>query len=58
VRARALPVRFELNFETFQHEKLNNRFAFPLAVDLEPFTKQGARPSAARRPPSAVLRPC
>src|SRR5256885_1142141 len=33
--------RFELNFETFQHEKLNNRFDFPLVINLEPYTKEG-----------------
>ena len=48
--------RFELNFETFQHEKLNNkcarsclmfrlssacRFDFPIVVNLEPYTKEG-----------------
>ena len=33
--------RFELNYETFQHEKLNNRFVFPLDVNLEPYTNEG-----------------
>merc|ERR1712154_384362 len=33
--------RFELNFETFRHEKSNQRFEFPLDVDLEPYTKEG-----------------
>src|SRR5690242_19284591 len=33
--------RFELNFETSQHEKLNNKFEFPLVVNLEPYTKEG-----------------
>ena len=33
--------RFELNYETFQHEKLNNRFVFPLDVNLEPYTIEG-----------------
>ena len=33
--------RFELNWQTFQHEKLNNRFEFPMEIDLEPYTKEG-----------------
>ncbi len=33
--------RFELNFISFQQEKLNDRFEFPLSVNLEPFTKEG-----------------
>ena len=33
--------RFELNYDTFQHEKLNNRFVFPLDVNLEPYTREG-----------------
>ena len=33
--------RFELNFQTFQNEKLNDRFEFPFVIDLEPFTKEG-----------------
>jgi hypothetical protein len=33
--------RFDLNFETFQHDKLNNRFEFPVSINLEPFTKEG-----------------
>jgi ubiquitin C-terminal hydrolase len=33
--------RFEFDFSTFQHEKLNVRFEFPLSIDLEPFTKEG-----------------
>merc|ERR1712129_367074 len=33
--------RFELNFETFRHEKSNQRFEFPLDIDLEPYTKEG-----------------
>ncbi len=33
--------RFELNYETFQHEKLNNRFEFPFYINLEPYTKEG-----------------
>ena len=33
--------RFELNFQTFQHEKLNDRFEFPLSINLEPYTKEG-----------------
>lgn len=32
--------RFQLNFETFTNEKLNDRFEFPFKVDLEPYTKQ------------------
>ncbi|ETO15830.1 ubiquitin domain-containing protein [Reticulomyxa filosa] len=33
--------RFELNFETFRHEKSNQRFEFPDEIDLEPYTKEG-----------------
>jgi len=33
--------RFELNFETFRHEKSNQRFEFPEELDLEPYTKEG-----------------
>ena len=33
--------RFELNFETFRHEKSNQRFEFPTEIDLEPFTREG-----------------
>jgi len=33
--------RFELNFETFQHDKVNSRFAFPTEINLEPYTKEG-----------------
>merc|ERR1712130_223886 len=33
--------RFELNFKTFRHEKSNQRFEFPLDIDLEPYTKEG-----------------
>ncbi|ETO14021.1 Ubiquitin carboxyl-terminal hydrolase family protein [Reticulomyxa filosa] len=33
--------RFELNFETFRHEKSNQRFEFPEELNLEPFTKEG-----------------
>merc|ERR1712130_907882 len=33
--------RFELNFETFRHEKSNQRFEFPQSLNLEPYTKEG-----------------
>ena len=33
--------RFELNYETFQHEKLNGRFVFPLDFNFAPYTKEG-----------------
>ncbi|SPQ99121.1 unnamed protein product (mitochondrion) [Plasmodiophora brassicae] len=36
--------RFELNFETFMNEKLNNRFEFPLRVNMEPYTKRALTP--------------
>jgi len=35
--------RFELNFETFRHEKSNQRFEFPLEIDLEPYTREGLK---------------
>jgi len=33
--------RFELNFETFRHEKSNQRFEFPEEINLEPYTREG-----------------
>eukprot|EP01084_Bolivina_argentea_P313674 543215_1 len=33
--------RFELNFETFRHEKSNQRFEFPTEINLEPYTREG-----------------
>jgi ubiquitin C-terminal hydrolase len=33
--------RFQLNFETFMNEKINDRFEFPMEINLEPFTKAG-----------------
>jgi ubiquitin C-terminal hydrolase len=33
--------RFELDFNTFQHVKINSRFEFPMEVDLEPYTAEG-----------------
>lgn len=33
--------RFEFNFQTFQHDKLNDRFEFPPSVNLEPYTQEG-----------------
>ncbi|KDO30757.1 hypothetical protein SPRG_04658 [Saprolegnia parasitica CBS 223.65] len=33
--------RFELNFDTFLREKVNDAFAFPLSLDLFPYTKAG-----------------
>ncbi|EQC25202.1 hypothetical protein SDRG_16925 [Saprolegnia diclina VS20] len=33
--------RFELNFDTFLREKVNDAFAFPMTLDLFPYTKAG-----------------
>ena len=33
--------RFELNFDTFRREKVNDEFTFPSLVNLLPFTKEG-----------------
>jgi hypothetical protein len=33
--------RFELNFDTFLREKVNDEFPFPTHVDLYPYTKEG-----------------
>ncbi|OQR86790.1 hypothetical protein ACHHYP_09935 [Achlya hypogyna] len=33
--------RFELNFDTFLREKVNDAFAFPLTLDLAPYAKAG-----------------
>jgi hypothetical protein len=33
--------RFELNFDTFLREKVNDEFPFPTYVDLYPYTKEG-----------------
>lgn len=33
--------RFELNFDTFIREKVNDSFDFPLVLDTFPFTKEG-----------------
>ena len=33
--------RFELNFDTFRREKVNDAFAFPLQLDMLPYTKEG-----------------
>merc|ERR1719242_2168571 len=35
--------RFELNFETFRHEKSNARFEFPEEFDMEPYTREGMK---------------
>ena len=32
--------RFKMNLDTFQTEKVNTRFDFPVDLDLEPFTKE------------------
>lgn len=33
--------RFELNFDTFRREKVNDAFAFPLRINMRRFTKEG-----------------
>ena len=35
--------RFKMNLDTFQTEKINTRFDFPMRLDLEPFTKEVKR---------------
>lgn len=32
--------RFQINLDTFQTEKVNTKFTFPVTLDLEPFTKE------------------
>ena len=39
--------RFELNYDTFLREKLNDRFAFPDFLDLFPYSKAGLAAAAA-----------
>eukprot|EP00475_Leptophrys_vorax_P020686 TRINITY_DN28363_c0_g1_i1.p1 TRINITY_DN28363_c0_g1~~TRINITY_DN28363_c0_g1_i1.p1 ORF type:complete len:1542 (+),score=408.46 TRINITY_DN28363_c0_g1_i1:345-4628(+) len=42
--------RFQLNFETFMNEKLNDRFEFFQELNLEPYTKEGmARKDAKKK---------
>ena len=33
--------RFELNYDTFQKEKVNDHFSFPLTLDMAPYTVEG-----------------
>lgn len=33
--------RFELNFDTFRREKVNDSFEFPLRINMLPYTKEG-----------------
>ncbi|KAF0692327.1 Aste57867_16584 [Aphanomyces stellatus] len=35
--------RFELNFDTFMREKVNDEFSFPLTLDMFPYTKAGVQ---------------
>lgn len=46
--------RFQLNFETFMNEKLNNRFEFPMEINLEPFTREGMIRSDTKKNPTAT----
>ena len=36
--------RFELNFDTFRREKVNDCFSFPMYLNMLPFTKEGLKP--------------
>ena len=38
--------RFELNFDTFRREKVNDLFPFPLTLDMRPYTKEGLAQSS------------
>eukprot|EP01033_Poteriospumella_lacustris_P007468 gene7468-5365_t len=33
--------RFKYNFDTFHREKINDSFAFPLELDMKPYTREG-----------------
>ena len=33
--------RFELNFDTFRREKVNDAFSFPMHLNMLPYTKEG-----------------
>jgi ubiquitin C-terminal hydrolase len=33
--------RFKYNFDTFHREKINDKFAFPMDLDMKPYTREG-----------------
>lgn len=33
--------RFDLNYETFQKEKVNDLCEFPIELNMKPYTKEG-----------------
>jgi ubiquitin C-terminal hydrolase len=37
--------RFELNFDTFRREKVNDSFSFPMYLNMLPYTKEGLTPT-------------
>ena len=39
--------RFELNFDTFRREKVNDSFSFPMHLNMLPYTKEGLMSSTA-----------
>lgn len=47
--------RFEFNFDSMQQEKLNDRFHFPLELDLFPFTRDGLAYDASSEPAPTLL---
>ena len=57
--------RFELNFDTFRREKVNDYFAFPLSIDMFPYSREGldwiasnGLASKETRPPSSSSSSC
>jgi hypothetical protein len=49
--------RFQLNFDTFRREKVNDYFAFPLAIDMFPYSREGLDWIATNGPLSKETRP-
>ena len=52
--------RFELNFDTFRREKVNDSFLFPMYLNMLPHTKEGLKPLFPSQPveaPSPPLHP-
>ena len=49
--------RFQLNFDTFRREKVNDYFAFPLSIDMFPYSREGLDWIATNGPLSKETRP-
>ncbi|RYH32606.1 hypothetical protein EON65_00275 [archaeon] len=50
--------RFELNFDTFIREKVNDMFEFPTVLDLHPYTKMGLKGEVAENPEDFIYELC